>query len=79
MPIGLIFGALTAAAVWYFWRAPDSNFNVYAAVVVAIVMALLLFVLQGKRFGGPPIGDEIKKRQAAIAAAEATAAAKAAG
>jgi amino acid transporter len=71
MPIGLIFGVLTAAAVWYFWKAPDSNFNIYAAVVAAVIMAILLFVLQGKRFAGPPIGEEIKKRQAAIKAAEA--------
>ena len=70
MPIGLLFSALTAAAVWYFWRDPESNFGVYAGVVVLIVMAILTFMLNGKRFAGPPIGDEIKKRQAAIAAAE---------
>jgi amino acid transporter len=78
LPIGLAFGALTALAVWYFWRAPDSNFNLWAAVITAVVLAILLFLLQGKRFAGPPVGDEIKKRQAAIAAAEAAAAKEAA-
>jgi hypothetical protein len=34
-------------------------------------MAALLFVLRGKRFHGPPIGDEIARRRAEIAAAEA--------
>jgi hypothetical protein len=33
-------------------------------------MAVLVFVLQGKRFAGPPIGEEIKRRQAEIRAAE---------
>ena len=70
MPIGLLFGLLTAVAVYYFWHVPGENFGLYAAIVVAIIMAVLIFVLNGKRFAGPPIGDEIKKRQAAIAAAE---------
>jgi hypothetical protein len=43
----------------------------FLLVVVAVVMAALLFVLRGKRFAGPPIGDEIARRKAAIAAAEA--------
>jgi F0F1-type ATP synthase membrane subunit b/b' len=33
-------------------------------------MAVLVFLVQGKRFAGPPIGDEIKKRQAVIAEQE---------
>ena len=70
LPVGLLFGLLTAAAVYYFWRDPESNFGLWAAVVVAAVMAVLIFVLQGKRFAGPPIGDEIKKRQSVIAAQE---------
>ena len=70
LPIGLAFGVLTAVAVWYFWKTADSNFNVYAAIVTLVVVEVLVFALQGKRFAGPPIGDEIKKRQAAITAAE---------
>jgi hypothetical protein len=36
-----------------------------------IVLALLLwFGLESRRFQGPPIGEEVKRRQAAIAAAE---------
>jgi membrane protein YdbS with pleckstrin-like domain len=73
LPFGLIFAVLTAAAVWYFWKAEGSNFNVYAAVATLVVMAVLVFLLQGKRFHGPPIGEEIKQRQAEIAAAEAAA------
>lgn len=70
LPIGLLFSVLTAAAVWWFWRDPESNFDVYAAGVVLVVMVILTFLLQGKHFSGPPLGDEIKKRQAAIAAQE---------
>jgi amino acid transporter len=70
MPVGLVFGLLTAAVVYYFWHVPGENFGLYAAIVVAVIMAVLIFVLNGKRFAGPPIGDEIKKRQAIIAAQE---------
>ena len=70
MPVGLLFGLITAAAVYYFWHVDGENFGLYAAIVVAIIMAVLIFLLNGKRFAGPPIGDEIKKRQASIAAAE---------
>ena len=70
LPVGGLFGLLTAGAVYYFWNDPEGNFDLYATVVVAIIMAVLIFVLKGKRFAGPPIGGEIAKRQAAIAAAE---------
>jgi amino acid transporter len=70
MPVGLLFAALTGAAVYYFWHVDGDSFGLYAGVVVAIIMAILVFTLNGKRFAGPPIGDEIKKRQAAIAATE---------
>jgi amino acid transporter len=71
MPVSGVFGALTVLAVYYFWHDPESQFGLWAAVVVAVVMAALLFVLRGKRFAGPPIGDEIARRRAEIAAAEA--------
>jgi amino acid transporter len=70
MPIGILFAALTGAAVWYFWRDPETNFGMTAAIITAIIMAVLVFVLQGKRFAGPPLGDEIKKRQSYIASHE---------
>lgn len=69
--IGAVFAVLTVIAVYWFWRDPESQFGLWAAVVVAIVMAALLFVLQGKRFHGPPVGEEIARRRAEIAAAEA--------
>jgi hypothetical protein len=71
MPASGVFGVLTVLAVYYFWHDPESQFGLWAAVVVAVVMAALIFVLRGKRFAGPPIGDEIARRRAEIAAAEA--------
>jgi hypothetical protein len=38
--------------------------------IAAVVVAILLVALHDRRFNGPPIGEEIKRRQAAIAAAE---------
>ena len=70
MPIGLLFAVLVGLAVYYFWHVEGDSFGLYAGIVSTAVMAVLVFMLNGKRFAGPPIGDEIKKRQAAIAAAE---------
>ncbi len=63
-PIGALFGVITVGIVYYF------SANLAITVIAAIIVAILLFVLHDKRFNGPPIGEEIKRRQAAIAAAE---------
>ena len=48
------------------------NDSVLYIVAGFIVLAMLVWVLyENRRFAGPPIGDEVKKRAAAIAAAEA--------
>lgn len=48
------------------------NERVLYVVVGAILLALVVWVLfENRRFKGPPMGDEVKKRAAAIAAAEA--------
>ncbi|MGB8638241.1 MAG: amino acid permease [Pseudolabrys sp.] len=63
-PIGALFGVITVGIVYYF------SGNLAFTVIAAIIVAILLLVLHDKRFNGPPIGEEIKRRQAAIAAAE---------
>ncbi len=70
LPLGLLFSALTAAAVYYFWHVPGESFGTLAAAIVAVIMGVLTFMLNGKRFNGPPVGDEIKRRQAEIVARE---------
>ncbi len=42
----------------------------YYSLGFMIFMAVIWFAIENKRFKGPPLGDEIKKRQAAIAAQE---------
>ncbi len=71
LPLGLLFSALTGLAVWYFWHDAESSFGGWAGIITAAVMGVLSMMLNGKRFMGPPIGDEIKRRQAEIAAREA--------
>ena len=42
----------------------------YLIIFMIVVMIVLWFALIKNSFQGPPMGDEIKKRQAAIAAQE---------
>lgn len=70
MPVGLVFSVLTAAAVYYFWHVEGDSFGTYAAVAALVITAVLVFMLNGKRFHGPPVGGEIAQRQSEIAKAE---------
>lgn len=70
MPVGLVFSVLTAAAVYYFWHVEGDSFGTYAAVAALVITAVLVFMLNGKRFHGPPVGGEIAQRQSEIAMAE---------
>jgi amino acid transporter len=63
-PIGALFGLITVAIVYYF------SASITITAVAVVIVAVLLVALHNRRFNGPPIGDEIKRRQAAIAAAE---------
>jgi hypothetical protein len=42
----------------------------YYSIGFLLFLAALWFGLESKRFKGPPVGDEITKRQASIAAQE---------
>jgi amino acid transporter len=50
--------------------APPNERVLYVVLGFLILAAVLWFALENRRFQGPPIGDEIKKRAAIIAAAE---------
>lgn len=63
-PIGALFGVITVAIIYYF------SASIAITAVAVVIVAVLLVALYNRRFNGPPIGDEIKRRQAAIAAAE---------
>ncbi|MBC8036114.1 MAG: amino acid permease [Rhizobiales bacterium] len=49
---------------------PPNDWALYITVGFLILTAIVWFAVENKRFKGPPIGAEIAKRQAAIAAAE---------
>jgi hypothetical protein len=42
----------------------------YYSIGFLVFLGVLWFGLENKRFKGPPVGEEIAKRQAAIAAQE---------
>jgi amino acid transporter len=63
--------AIIGMGVILFIAIAPPNERVFYVVAGFIVLALLLwFGLESRRFQGPPIGEEVKRRQAAIAAAE---------
>jgi amino acid transporter len=50
--------------------APPNERVLYVVLGFLVLALILWFALENRRFQGPPIGDEIKKRAAIIAAAE---------
>ena len=64
--------SVVGMAVIVFIATAAPNERVLYVVVGFIVLAFVIWVLfENRRFQGPPIGDEVKKRASAIAAAEA--------
>jgi hypothetical protein len=49
---------------------PPQEKVLYLIIAMIVVMAIIWFAGVRNSFQGPPVGEEIKKRQAAIAAAE---------
>jgi amino acid transporter len=65
-----ILSVIGMGVILYIAIAPP-NERVLWVVLGFIALALIVWVaFEGRRFKGPPIGDEVKKRAAAIAAAE---------
>lgn len=49
---------------------PPNDWALYITVGFLIVTGIIWFAFENRRFRGPPIGDEVARRQAEIAAAE---------
>lgn len=81
-PIGWVLALVTLAVVYYFlaggfvFSGGDGFMGLAREgmvwfIIAAAALILLSLMLGGKRFDGPPTGEEIRKRQAEIAAEEA--------
>lgn len=66
------FLSIIGMAIIFYIAVQPPNDSVLSIVIGFLVLAVVLwFAVENRRFQGPPIGDEIAKRQAAIKAAEA--------
>jgi amino acid transporter len=70
----MLFGVLSILSmilIFVLGIQPPNDWALYITVGFFILTAIVWFAFESRRFQGPPIGDIIAKRQAAIAAAEA--------
>ena len=65
-----ILSILSMVLIFVIGIQPPNDWALYITVGFFILTAIVWFGFENKRFQGPPIGDLIAKRQAAIAAAE---------
>jgi amino acid transporter len=68
-----LFAVLTILAmilIFVLGVQPPNGMALYVTVGFLVLTAIVWFVFEQRRFKGPPIGDEVAKRQAEIAAAE---------
>jgi amino acid transporter len=69
-----LFAALTVIAmilIFILGIQPPNEWALYITVGFLVLTAIVWFGFESRRFKGPPIGAEVAKRQAEIAAAEA--------
>ena len=65
-----VLSILSMILIFVIGIQPPNDWALYITVGFFILTAIVWFAFENKRFQGPPIGDMIKKRQAAILAAE---------
>jgi amino acid transporter len=65
-----VLSILSMALIFYLGIQPPNQWALPISIGFVVLALVIWFVFENRRFQGPPIGDEIKKRQAAIAAAE---------
>ncbi|MBZ9936487.1 amino acid permease [Mesorhizobium sp. BR1-1-16] len=68
-----LFGLLSIVAmvlIFVIGIQPPNEWALYITIGFLVLAAIVWFVFENRRFQGPPIGDMIAKRKAAIAAAE---------
>jgi amino acid transporter len=75
MPAGVfklvcVLALVGKGVIFYIAVAPPNDRVLWVVLGFIAIAVLLWFAVEGRRFKGPPVGDEVKRRQAAIAAAE---------
>jgi amino acid transporter len=68
-PVALLC-ILGAGVLLYIGVQPPNDQALTVTIGVLVVSALIWFGLERRRFRGPPVGEEVRRRQAEIAAAE---------
>ena len=72
-PAYRVVGVLAIAAIafiFYLGVQPPNDAALWITGAFLLITAVVWFGFESRRFKGPPIGDEVAKRQASIAAAE---------
>ena len=65
-----VLSILSALLIFFIGVQPPNDWALWITVGFLILTAVVWVAFEQGRFKGPPIGDEIAKRQAEIAAAE---------
>jgi amino acid transporter len=65
-----VLSIIGMAIIFFIAIQPPNDKVLYITIGFVILTAILWYGFENRRFRGPPIGDEIAKRQAAIKAAE---------
>jgi amino acid transporter len=66
-----VLAIIAMAVIFYIGIQPPNDWALEITVGFVILALIIWVAVENRRFKGPPIGDEIAKRQAAIKAAEA--------
>ena len=65
-----LLSILSMVLIFILGIQPPNDWALYITIGFLVLAVIIWFVFENRRFQGPPIGDVIAKRQAAIAAAE---------
>jgi amino acid transporter len=65
-----VLAFLSVVLIFYLGVQPPNDAALMITGIFLVITAVIWFGFESRRFKGPPIGDEVAKRQAAIAAAE---------
>jgi amino acid transporter len=65
-----VLAFLSVALIFYLGVQPPNDAALMITGIFLVLTAIIWFGFESRRFKGPPIGDEVAKRQAGIAAAE---------